>query len=573
MRKDSMNSNTKNDPDNTARTHPAASKAAAPLTRGKPGGQSQSPDGIRAAWTELEIHGHVSNLSPTLWTFVHLTKLSLKHNSIAYLPPDIMRLQSLVFLDASSNKLQSLPAEIGELISLKELLLNNNCLSHLPFELGKLFQLQKLGLKGNPLPTKYINLCNDSNGLQNLLGLLLDSLGVQSTPLPERPWVPLLNPDSLRPVAMFTVMCYNVLSDKYCTRQLYGYCPPWALTWEYRKKTILAEIKRYHADILSLQEVETEQFYNFLKPELEADGYKGIFSPKSRARTMSEADRKHVDGCAIFYRNSKFRAIKEHLVEFNQLAIETADGFHEMINRVMTKDNIGLAVLLETTEGIWEGGLPADGKVNQPLLVATCHVHWDPEFCDVKLIQTMMLINKLQGISKDAVKTLRPEMQNPDCNGVPLILCGDFNSLPDSGVVEYLTRSCIDSKHSDFKAIDYKDCLSKLSLADSDDTYTHGFRLAQAYSKDYMPYTNYTYDFKGIIDYIFYSRDTMHCLGILGSPDAQWFADNHVLGCPHPQIPSDHLPLLAQFEMNSNSAASNRNNSSSSTASSTTMRR
>lgn len=52
---------------------------------------------------------------------------------------------------------------------------------------------------------------------------------------------------------MFTVMCYNVLSDKYCTRQLYGYCPPWALTWEYRKKTILAEIKRYRADILSLQ--------------------------------------------------------------------------------------------------------------------------------------------------------------------------------------------------------------------------------------------------------------------------------------------------------------------------------
>lgn len=34
-----------------------------------------------------------------------------------------------------------------------------------------------IGLKGNPLPTKYLNLCNDSNGLQNLLGFLLDSLG------------------------------------------------------------------------------------------------------------------------------------------------------------------------------------------------------------------------------------------------------------------------------------------------------------------------------------------------------------------------------------------------------------
>lgn len=31
-------------------------------------------------------------------------------------------------------------------------------------------------------------------------------------------------------------MCYNVLCDKYATRQMYGYCPSWALTWEYRKK-------------------------------------------------------------------------------------------------------------------------------------------------------------------------------------------------------------------------------------------------------------------------------------------------------------------------------------------------
>lgn len=35
---------------------------------------------------------------------------------------------------------------------------------------------------------------------------------------------------------IFTVMCYNVLCDKYATRQMYGYCPSWALSWEYRKK-------------------------------------------------------------------------------------------------------------------------------------------------------------------------------------------------------------------------------------------------------------------------------------------------------------------------------------------------
>jgi len=54
------------------------------------------------------------------------------------------------------------------------------------------------------------------------------------------------------------------------------------------------------------QEVETEQFYLYFQPELKKSGYAGVFSAKSRARTMSEQDRKHVDGCAIFYKTSKY---------------------------------------------------------------------------------------------------------------------------------------------------------------------------------------------------------------------------------------------------------------------------
>lgn len=133
------------------------------------------------------------------------------------------------------------------------------------------------------------------------------------------------------------------MCDKYATRQMYGYCPSWALSWEYRKKVmvnviycllffhatlvitlplieftwmsikftlfvsqaILDEIRHYSADIISLQEVETEQFHNFFKPELANDGFEGIFSPKSRAKTMGENERKYVDGCAIFFRTSK----------------------------------------------------------------------------------------------------------------------------------------------------------------------------------------------------------------------------------------------------------------------------
>jgi len=154
---------------------------------------------------------------------------------------------------------------------------------------------------------------------------------------PPRSWLPLSTPTRSRPSLIFTVLCYNVLCDKYATRQMYGYCPTWSLDWMYRRKQILTELKHYSADIISLQEVETDQFYNFFLPELQQDGYAGIFAAKSRAKTMNESDRKFVDGCAIFYRTNKFKLIKEHLVEFNQLAMANAEGSDDMLNRVMTK--------------------------------------------------------------------------------------------------------------------------------------------------------------------------------------------------------------------------------------------
>ena len=77
------------------------------------------------------------------------------------------------------------------------------------------------------------------------------------------------------------------------------------------------------------------------------------------------------------------------MIEFNQLAMTHAQGSDVMLNRVMTKDNIALAVLLETRDGAWVTPPPAEMGVpaQQSILVATAHIHWDPEFCDVKLIQ------------------------------------------------------------------------------------------------------------------------------------------------------------------------------------------
>lgn len=240
--------------------------------------------------------------------------------------------------------------------------------------------------------------------------------------------------------------------------------------------------------------------------------------------------------------------IKEQLIEFNQLAMANAEGSDNMLNRVMPKDNIGLAALLKIKESAWDGLTPDQAHVPQTLLVCTAHIHWDPEFCDVKLIQTMMLSNELKTILDDANHSLRPNHKY-DSSNVQLLLCGDFNSLPDSGVVEFLSSGRVPMDHKDFKELGYKSCLQRLLGTDSLSEFSHPFKLASAYSEDIMPYTNFSFDFKGIIDYIFYTKTSMVPLGLLGPLSSEWLRDNKVVGFPHAHIPSDHFPLLVELEL------------------------
>ncbi|XP_034397193.1 LOW QUALITY PROTEIN: CCR4-NOT transcription complex subunit 6-like [Cyclopterus lumpus] len=547
--------------------------------------------GKKSYWAELEISGRVRSLSTSLWTLTHLTALHINDNNLSRIPPDIAKLPYLVYLNLSSNKLRSLPAELGNMVSLRELLLNNNLLRVLPYELGRLFQLQTLGLKGNPLSQDILNLYQEPDGTRKLLNYMLDNLAVHPEQLPQRPWITLKERDQMSPSGTFigvelpvgeelhgsdtsdtwkgetAVMgfvrfsllqpvhpscAYNVLCDKYATRQLYGYCPSWALNWEYRKKGIMEEITGCDADIISLQEVETEQYYAMFLDTLKERGYDGYFCPKSRAKLVSEQERKHVDGCAVFFKTERFTLVQKHTVEFNQVALANSEGSEVMLNRVMTKDNIGVAVLLEVNKEMFSDGVKPPQE-RQLILVANAHMHWDPEYSDVKLVQTMMFLSELKSIAERASGSVATGSPASDPSSIPIVLCADLNSLPDSGVVEYLSNGGVAENHKDFKELRYNDCLTNFSCngknGNSDGSVTHSFQLKSAYDSNLMLYTNYTYDFKGVIDYIFFSRTHMSVLGLMGPLDSDWLVDNNITGCPHPHIPSDHFSLLAQLEL------------------------
>ena len=41
----------------------------------------------------------------------------------------------------------------------------------------------------------------------------------------------------------------------------------------------------------------------------------------------------------------------------------------------------------------------------------------------------------------------------------------------------------------------------------------------------------------------------MRVLGVLGPLDPEWLQSNRIVGCPNPNVPSDHFSLLAEFEL------------------------
>lgn len=90
---------------------------------------------------------------------------------------------------------------------------------------------------------------------------------------------------------------------------------------------------------------------------------------------------------AIFFR---FTLIKEHLIEFNQLAMANSSGSDDMLNRVMPRDNIGLAALLKTNETAWENCKSLQGFISVTIYCSEVRVHQDFFFNSVLIFYAIL---------------------------------------------------------------------------------------------------------------------------------------------------------------------------------------
>lgn len=326
----------------------------------------------------------------------------------------------------------------------------------------------------------------------------------------------------------FKVMNWNVLADLYCTESMYPYSEKWTLSWTWRKHLILKELKSMAADIITLQEVQKDAYDDWFKPQLAEAGYEGIYQQKKREPIFHRG--KYIaEGCATFYKTTRFKRVDKHVVDYDKVSANelSRQSDAEAGLQRLSKGNIALAVILEDLQiKASHSSQPQGPSGGHLICVFNTHILADTCCTDVKLWQAGMLLRTLE--------------QMPIKN-MPLLLCGDFNSTPDSAVYELLRQGSVRSDHEDLKT----DPCGLLKRT----TFSHSMNMATAYETcngREAQYTNYTEDFKGALDYIWFSSDNLAVLAISQVDEESQLSQETAL--PSSTRPSDHVSLVATFK-------------------------
>lgn len=460
-----------------------------------------SPKTSNEKVTGLDLSSQgIHSLSPSLFLLENIRELILDNNELETLPPDIFKLHRLEKLSAAHNRLRSIPPELGKVITLKELYLNNNCLLTVPMEIGTLHNLEVLALHNNPLIAPFNTLLKD----RSLIHFCRENNTGYPAPA-DRAWIDVVLRKS-PPDITISVGTYNILCNFYAAKALYA--PTWVINPDVRKETILQNIMSYNVDILCLQEIEAYSYMDFYRDNLSNRlGYSSIFQARERSRPLP--DKRAADGAAIFWKKDKFTLLNSMVIDFNK-HISSDIRFSQnddILMRMARKDNMVLTAYLQD-------------KSNRMYIVMNAHLFWDPEYSDVKLFQTVLILEEVQRLKKE----------NPNAY---FLLMGDFNSLRDSAVYNLIVNNFVDG--SAFGLYDYTPFNSGFS---------HSLEFQDAYANQELPFTNFTPVFRDAIDYIFHDK-FLETVAIL-SPVEEEYAEKCV-GLPSIHFPSDHIFIAARL--------------------------
>ncbi|KAJ0390308.1 hypothetical protein P43SY_011669 [Pythium insidiosum] len=212
------------------------------------------------------------------------------------------------------------------------------------------------------------------------------------------------------------------------------------------------------------------------------------------------------------------------------------------------------------------------------LIVANTHLLFNPGRGDVKLAQLERLLSSLAALR---------QVSDSDA-ALPLVLCGDFNLMPHSALYEFLSRRSLDvsglSKHLlSGQNMDHRQAsavfqrekdtarhhghgtaVGRFDRARARRSYfhhfprdtvaTHELDLVSAYAQapddectGEPKFTTFHEGTKGTVDYIWFTRDDVHCHGVVEmAPAGQLF---NAASLPTAHHASDHLSLVADVSL------------------------
>ncbi|KAI0983782.1 hypothetical protein GJ496_003485 [Pomphorhynchus laevis] len=210
-------------------------------------------------------------------------------------------------------------------------------------------------------------------------------------------------------IETFSIVSYNVLSQKILerTKHLYNGIHPVWLAWTTRRNLIFSTILQTKGDIICLQEVEEDDYYQEMLPLFEAYGYRGLYKRGTLDKT---------DGCAVLYKNSFL-----NLVEWN-----TVEMYRPNQCPLLNRNNIAIIARFAF-----------EHKLKQTFVVSTTHLLYNPKRCDVRLAQLQLLLSEIARFSPDSQESI--------------ILCGDFNFEPDSDLYDFIIGNGLNPANATLK--------------------------------------------------------------------------------------------------------------------------
>lgn len=363
-------------------------------------------------------------------------------------------------------------------------------------------------------------------------------------------------------LAVIRVVSYNILAQVYVKSVLFPHSPSPCLRWKARSQAILERLLSLKADILCLQELD--EFESFYKGQLDNYGYSSIYVKRSGKKR---------DGCGIFFRRERVELVSDEPIYYNDLvpnveeiggeeahaSESTASSNEENISGEMKTEDRGdpndpRIRLKRDCVGIMAAFRVSDAPDKLIVLVNT-HLYWDPDWADVKLAQAKYLVSctlKFQIM-------LEKKFQFKS----PVIICGDFNSMPGDQVYTYLTSG--GGSGENLISYPLAEVQSSVGKDEAKMTSHLGGKSCQAILNNEVvercplplyslygllrgepTFTNCTPEFTGTLDYIFFSSlDHLRPMSLLelSSP-----ASFDVLGgLPNYSHPSDHLPIGTDF--------------------------